>query len=328
MHPVRDRDGQAGGGRGVGVLVGGDVHARRARALDARCGVPDLSPVLLPGRFVVRELHAHLRAPADLDVLFDRIEELRALVADVAGVEPALRAHHLAERGELVCRAERARRVDEARGETDRPLVHRPRQQAAHIRELGRRRRARLRPHDARAQRPVPHERADVDRRPHLVDRIRVLAEGRPRALHLEARELAVELRFGEAADRRGRAAAVTADDERDAHVQRALERAVYEHGLVRMRVDVDETRRDDAAAHLDDPGAVRGEVVADRREASAANGHVGFPSGGARPVDDRAAAKEQVGGHAPRRSRPPPRSRRFATMRSLRDFASTGFPS
>src|SRR5207244_4750845 len=111
VHPVRDRDGQAGGGRGVGVLVGGDVHARRARALDARCGVPDLSPVLLPGRFVVRELHAHLRAPADLDVLFDRIEELRALVADVAGVEPALRAHHLAERGQLVGRAERAWRV-------------------------------------------------------------------------------------------------------------------------------------------------------------------------------------------------------------------------
>src|SRR5213595_3800054 len=49
------------------------------------------------------------------------------------------------------------------------------------------------------------------------------------------------QVRFGEAAHRRRRAPTVSAHDERHAHVQRAFERIVHEHRLIRMRMDVDE---------------------------------------------------------------------------------------
>ena len=275
----------------------------------------------------MRELHADTGAPADLQILFDRIEKMGRFVADVARIQAALIAHDIAERGELVRRSEGARRVDEARREPDRAFVHRLRQKGAHPRQLVLCRCSVVRTHHARPQRAVAYERAHIDGGFDPVDCVRVLAEGRPGPLHVQARELPVELGLGEAAHRRRRATAVPADDQGHPHVQRALERVVHEHRLVGVRMDVDEPGRDDAILRLNGPRPVLCEVGVDRRDASAAYGDVRAPSGGPGPVDHRSAADEKVG-HECRRSSLCPRSFRFATTRSLRDRASAGFPS
>ena len=327
VHPVRDRDCEPRGRRRIRVLVRGDVDALAARPLDQRCRLLDLAPVLLSRRLVMRQFHSHAGAPPDLEVLFDRIEKMRRFVPDVAGVEPALVMDDLAERRELVRRSEGARRIDQPRREAYGAFVHRFREERAHPCQLVLRRSAVVRAHHAGAQRPVAHERAHVDRGLHAVDSIGVLAEGRPGPLHVETRELSVQLGFGEAAHRRRRAAAVPAHDERHAHVQRALERVVHEHRLIRMRVDVDESRRDGAIFRVDDPRAVFAEPGADRRDASATYRDIRAPAGRSRPVDHRSAADEEVG-HECRRSGLCPRSFRFATTRSFLDCASAGFPS
>ena len=219
VHPVRDRDRETGGRCGVWVLVRRNVDALGSGALDERGRFLDLAPVLLSRRLVMRQLDPDAGAAPDLEVLFDRLKKFRRFVADVARIEAASVADDLAERDQLVGRPEGARRIDQARGEPDRALVHRLREERPHPRELVRRRRAVVRAHHAGPERAVAHERAHVDRGLDRVDRVGVLAERRPGPLHVEARELSVELGLGEAAHRCRRAAAVSAYDERHAHV-------------------------------------------------------------------------------------------------------------
>ena len=327
VHPVRDGDREAGRRGGVGILVRRHVDPFGARALDRGGRFAHLAPVALAGGLVVRELHAHARATADLDVLGDRLEEPRRLVADVARVEAALLTDDGAERGQLVRRPERARWIDEPGREADGTLVHRSAEERAHPFELGGARRPRVRAHHAGPERPMTDERAHVDRRLRTVDRRRVFAERRPGAFDVESRELSIELRLGEAAHRRGRSSAVATDDERHTHVQRALERVVHEHRLVRVRVDVDEPGRDHSARDIEHRGPVRGDVALDGDDHVAAHRDVRAALGCAGPVDDHPAAKDEIG-HVRRRSRPLPRSRRFATTRSFRDEGPAGFPS
>src|SRR5438477_13052521 len=135
----------------------------------------------------MRELDTDASPPPDLEVLLDRIQQLRRFVPDVARVEAALIADDLAERGKLVGRPKGARRIDEPGRETDRPFVHGLREKGSHLGELILRGSAIVGAHDTRTQRPVPDEGADVYRRPHMVDGIRVLAERSPRPLHVEA---------------------------------------------------------------------------------------------------------------------------------------------
>ncbi len=59
--------------------------------------------------------------------------------------------------------------------------------------------------------------------------------------------------------------------------------------------VDVDEAGRDDAALGVDLLGAARGDAPADRRDPPAGNGDVGFEGRAAGPVDDEAAANDQI---------------------------------
>ena len=109
--------------------------------------------------------------------------------------------------------------------------------------------------------------------------------------------------------------------------MQGTLQGVVDKHGLVGVRVDIDESGGDYAVLRVDDARTVLREVRTDRRNASALNGDVRLPTRLAGSIDDRSAADEKVG-HECRRSRACPRSLRFATTRSLRDRASAGFPS
>src|SRR4029077_11033946 len=121
-RPLRDRDRKAGGRGRVRVLVGDDIDAVLLGTLDQRGGLVHLAPVALLRGFVMRKLHAHAAAPADLEVLLDRREELVALVADVTRVEAVTFADHRREGADLIGRAVRARWVDQPGGQADRTV--------------------------------------------------------------------------------------------------------------------------------------------------------------------------------------------------------------
>src|SRR5216117_2356261 len=87
VRPVRDRDREPGRGRRVRVLVGLDVEPRVARSFDLRGRVLHAAPVLRTRGLVVRQLHAHVRTPAYLEILLDGLDEAVALVSDMAGVK-------------------------------------------------------------------------------------------------------------------------------------------------------------------------------------------------------------------------------------------------
>src|SRR5688500_5717169 len=175
------------------------------------------------------QLHTHLRAPADLQVLLHRLEKALAFVADVAGVEAALLADHRAKGRELVGGPVRAGGIDETGGESDRAFVHRVREKRLHLVELVATRGMRRAAHDALPQRAVADEGAEVYRRTRVVAGVRVFREGRPRPLGVEDLERAVELLRSETPHGRRRAAAVAANNERHAQVERTLESVVDE---------------------------------------------------------------------------------------------------
>jgi len=65
------------------------VDAARARRFDFGDALVDLAPVAFAGGFVMRELHANLRAFANRQRFVHRLEQPIAFVADVAGVHAA-----------------------------------------------------------------------------------------------------------------------------------------------------------------------------------------------------------------------------------------------
>ena len=90
--------------------------------------------------------------------------------------------------------------------------------------------------------------------------------------------------------------------------------------------MDVDEAGRDDAISRVDHSRRAPARGVADIGDAAGGDRHVGPYAWSAGPVDDDAAANEEVG--HPRRSRPAPRSRRLATTSSFGDAPPAGDPS
>jgi hypothetical protein len=91
--------------------------------------------------------------------------------------------------------------------------------------------------------------------------------------------------------------------------------------------VDVDETRSDDHVARVDHAHRPTSGDRADLRDPAAGDRDVRAHGRRARAIDDHAAAYEKVG-HRRRRSRPAPRSRRRATMSSLRELSVASDPS
>ncbi len=135
--------------------------------------------------------------------------------------------------------------------------------------------------------------------------------------------------------ERRDREAAVAADHGRDAVQRRRRQRRVPEHLGVVVRVDVDESGRDDLAVGVDRARRLLVDV-ADRRDPAVADSDVGDPAGRTRAVDDRSIADDHVE-HDPTIVQPPwvmhlpvglPSSpgRRAALARRSRDgFAAEG---
>ena len=112
--------------RGTGRRARRDRRPARA-SISAATRAP--APRLPARGLVVRDLHGHARAPADLDRLAHRVEQLRALVAHVRRVERAAARQLRRERGELVdaARACPARRRGPTRSRRRRHRVPRAR---------------------------------------------------------------------------------------------------------------------------------------------------------------------------------------------------------
>ena len=98
------------------------------------------------------------------------------------------------------------------------------------------------------------------------------------------------------------RLAAVARQLRREALREMAVERAVDEHGPIRVPVRVDEPGRDDPPADVDDAfdlGRIDGAEVADRQDPVAEHADIGRPTRRAGPVDEEPAAQDEVeGGH------------------------------
>ena len=139
-HPRRHRRVEARRRGVVGVHVGAEVDAARARRFDAPDGVGELAPALPAGLLEVVDLDGDVGAAADLDHLVDRLAEPGAFVAHVRRVEPALLRGDRGEGDELVGGEGFVGRVDERGGEPERAFVHRLRHHRAHALELDGRR--------------------------------------------------------------------------------------------------------------------------------------------------------------------------------------------
>ena len=95
-------------------------------------------------------------------------------------------------------------------------------------------------------------------------------------------------------APKRREADAAIADDNRgDALADLRQHLRLRKHDPVVMRVDVDETRRDDAATGIYDGGTRRREIGVDGHYPLAINAHISGPTGCTRAVDHSTAAQK-----------------------------------
>ena len=152
---------------------------------------------------------------------------------------------------------------------------------------------------------------------PRRLDRVEELGEALERPVAADAREQRVERHALDALERaqhqlavrRSRGgdaeAAVAHDDRRDPVPGRDRQHAVPEDLGVVVRVDVDEAGRDDRALGVERAAGGAADV-AQRGDAAATDAEVAAPRRGARAVDQRAAADQEVEvlGHGRRRAR------------------------
>ena len=203
-------------------------------------------------------------APADLDRLAERVEiAVAERIADVRVVEATVAPGLGGQRGELLGRGERARRIVEP-GATARTRPRPSRRAGVRASCRGRARRRARRPSraprsgarelpmsvaDVEADRPVVARQVAPDRRPVVVDRGAAVEAG----VELDERLEVLASR------ERGEAVAVDADElGRHALADLGLVAAVGQDHQAAVAVEVDEPGRDDLPGRVDRPADVR----------------------------------------------------------------------
>ena len=125
QRPLRQQRSLDGRARcGVRILIEGRVHTACACCVDQLQGFYASAPVGLAYHLVVRHLRGHATLLADGDGLPDAIDNAGGLVAHVRGMQAAKGRHHLLQFHHLGERCERARHVEETRGEPERAVLH------------------------------------------------------------------------------------------------------------------------------------------------------------------------------------------------------------
>ena len=131
--PVRDDHRRQGRARGdVRVLVGADGLPRPAGRGDPLAGRDHRPPVRLAHRLQVRDVHRQPGLPADRQGLVDGAEQPLRLVADVAGIDPAVPRDDPRQRGQLGGVGVAAGQVDQAGRHAPGPRPHATLHQALH----------------------------------------------------------------------------------------------------------------------------------------------------------------------------------------------------
>ncbi|MBT9165589.1 MAG: hypothetical protein DDT25_00243 [Chloroflexi bacterium] len=97
MHPARQGIGEAVACCNVGVLISGNIEPGFSGAVDQRQRLPNLPPVLLACRLMVRYLYRDLCLTTDFNRLTYRIEQGLPLSPDVRKVNPAAFGNGFAE---------------------------------------------------------------------------------------------------------------------------------------------------------------------------------------------------------------------------------------
>jgi len=223
------------------------------------------------------------------------------------GEEPAVRGDLGGERGELVRPGEHPRGVAETRGEPEAARVHRFAHPTPHVGDVRRCRRAVAVAHDGETDRAMSGEVRGVDGKGLARELVEELPVRLPVVLDRRvAQELApvVEQPGRARGDGRRRETAVAGDDGRHALFDQRRENARMtrlRQYPVRMRVDIDEARRDREPRGVDDRGAFQALAVA-----ATGNGHdpvIDDADGGriersARPIGHEPAVQDYLTAH------------------------------
>ncbi len=292
LREIEVLDHAAAAGR-IRIDVERDALTAGDRTVDARKRILDLAPVRPSGALVMRDVHVHVAFAADLQRLFDRLEQAVAFVAHVRRVKATERFDGAREFDHFVGAAPAPGTVDEARRKTARALLHRAFDVTAHRREFRIRRRALLHAERHRAHRVVADEHHVVDRGPALEHRGEIAVEvgeltgdaGEDAAARAECIDGRV---------RRNRAeTAVAADDGGHALREFEFHAGVAEKRAVVVCVRVDEARREACPATVDFARARPG--ATDRRNAVAVDLDVRVECGTAAAVEYFYVAYDEV---------------------------------
>ena len=215
-------------------------------------------------------------------------------------IEAARARHHLGQLDQLVGVGVRPGRIVEARGQAERSLLADLTDHGLHVVELRPRGRAIVPAHRPDTHGGVAEDEADVDR-DLVVEHRQLPGHGEPVRRH---RRLAVEpgVQLDVAMEilaglEGGVRVAVDADElGGDALAHLRLVTRLVQDRQARVRVHVDEARRDDMPAGVD--GARRGErtgIAADDPQRVTLHAHGGVVAGVAAAVDDEAVTDQQI---------------------------------
>ncbi len=207
---------------------------------------------------------------------------------------PRYLCRHLAELDQLLGAGIERRRIDQRRADAERARLHLAADDGPHLVELRGRRLPVGESDHVLADGRRAEERSDVLRDPAPFDLREILRQRGPGDLELQVAHLLGHPPLHRVVERPHRRA-LAENLGRHALANFTLGTAVDEQRLGRPRQHVDETRRDRHAGGVDRGCRAGGGKVADRRDAVAADAHVGPASRVAAAVVDRAAAHDDV---------------------------------
>ena len=116
---------QAGAGSGVGVGVLCDLQTFGPRARDQRQNIGRVPPIIRAGQFYMRHLYPNLRLTRDAENFLQRIGDLIAFIAHVAGINTTVGRNDLGQIDDLVGLGKRAGQINQPGGHAHRAVLHR-----------------------------------------------------------------------------------------------------------------------------------------------------------------------------------------------------------
>ena len=296
MRPGRNEGGETVEPCGVGIGVGGDVHALRPGGVDFRHHFRHASPVGFSRNLEVPDFDRNVALAPDAQSFVDRGQNGIALVAHVRGVDAAEFRRLGGQRDQLLGLGVGSGRVLERSRDADGAVAHRLPDQFLHLIELCRRRLLVV-----VAQHHAPDlggadVAGQIDAHALLFQTGEVLLKGAPvgrDVIVIVAR--AVGLDDGVIQRRDGTAFA--GDLGGDALIDLRGQARIDQDGQLRLAQHVDEAGSDDHAVGVDGARALRVAQIADGGDLAVANADVARVPGRAGAVDDVAVGDDDVEG-------------------------------